>query len=93
MPKIKKVKQEKKFAYTLTLVVNGEKFIAQGNNLEETILALKSPTPKTKGIFTLESNGKISRSVPFFIWQLNRLFGYNLSAQIQRAVLMKKLIL
>ena len=70
------------------------KLVSQNDDLERAILSLELPEKfTTKGVFTLEADGKVSRSVPFLIFQLRRLFAAGLTGQTQRAVLMKRLLL
>lgn len=91
MKKIKKIGNNA--VYTLTLQLNGEKSVVSANTLEEALKELPIPLKYgTRGVFTAEKDGKVSRPVALFIPQMRKLFGgRGLSSEIQRTVLIKRL--
>ena len=81
--------------YILTLEINGEKTVSEGATLDEAIENLKAPEKYgTKGVFTMEYDGKISKPIFLFVTQMKKLFGerIGLGYEAQRDVLIKKLM-
>ena|SRR3990167_1843381 len=81
-------------AYAVILKVNGEKLAASGETPERAISALKMPEKfGTKAVFTLERDGKSSLPVPLRPWQAKRLSAHGMSGEVQRAMLVKRMML
>lgn len=85
------MEQEK---FRLTLEINGTKTFSKGATIEDAIFNLNGPEKYgTKGVFTVEHDGKVSKPTFLFIAQMRKLFGekIGLGYEAQKDVLKKKL--
>jgi hypothetical protein len=85
-------KATKKKPYHVYLEINGQKYEAEGDTLDEALVALPAIYPKTKGVLSVEENGVLKKPRLFFINQLRRLSYPGLTGQIQRAAIIKRLM-
>lgn len=79
--------------YSVTLKLNETTYNAKGKTLDEALINLAVPQPKTKGVFTFTKDGVTSKPAYLNIRQLSFLSVPNMMGQIKRAALIKRMSL
>jgi hypothetical protein len=87
-----KKKESKLKPYQIAFTVNGVNYFSDGDTPEQALLLLPKVDPKTKAIFTLTKEGVTSKPQYLNIRQFKMLTVENLTGQIQRAAIIKRLM-
>lgn len=77
-------------AYTITLEINDQKYVASGATVDLALLALPKVQPKTRAVFVITHAGKSSRPMMFSIMQFKRLFFPGMTGVVQRSIFARR---